>query len=288
MSPAKGVSGRSQVTAAKDASKHMLKKGLRLMDSWEALTKTEVQHLISHLDNNLNSNEEMTFETSLGLLLSLTFGTLIDDFSLCSHVNDLDSKDIVGKRIFCLENNLIYYRAQIPHYKTKLPSEIAEYFMPSASLGWLAPPAPILIMLLRLTQSKKVSTRIRPLFSQEHAVRAHQILKSINDTFSTRLSLDRVAHYLTFVVINKFGDKGLLGLLGLLKQDISTQNHYANASVSKINECYQHALKSFPFDLGRDEQADKNLSIFQKLNHLIALDQEIWFLNPMLTNLLID
>ena len=265
ISPAKGISGRSQVAAARDAKKHILKKRLRLIESWENLSSPEVQHLISRLYDNVYQNKENSSEPSLGLLLSLTFGQHIGTFYFCSHVDDLKNKDIKDKMVFCLEDNLVYYRAQIPSYKSEIAPSVVQYFMSSGSLGCLAPPLLIVKELINLTLSKTVSGRIRPLFHQEEIDQAHEILKSINKTYSTRLSLERVVNQLSFVVLNQFGDKGLLGLLGLLKQDISTQNHYANASVQKINEKYQMALKSFPFESVIDKQKRDGFFNFKEI-----------------------
>lgn len=269
ISPSKGIYGRAQVQSAKDASQHILKRNLKLEEAWDALSKPEVQHLITVLNNLLSEekNKKLTAEylnaalknegslsteqyteAALALISSLLTGSSLHLFQFTHFIEELNNKKLAGHRVFCIENGGIYYEAQIPGYKTELEQTIALLFYSAGKLGFLKLPIFIEQNISRQLSGRTVSSKLRSLFSTEHEEHAKHILKAINRIYSTRLTLNRIANYLPFQLTKNFGDKAILGIFGVLGKDPSTQNYYANHSIEDINNFYQQTLSSYPLD----------------------------------------
>ncbi|MGE4499527.1 MAG: hypothetical protein AB7C96_04195 [Hydrogenovibrio sp.] len=274
LSPAKGLSGKAQFRKAKDASQHILKRNLMLMESWDALSNAEVQHLISALHNLLFGGEELQqktiqvlkstigdnhriadaefFYAGTALFISLIAGCAIEELYFAHHLDDITNKALSSRRVFCLENRLLYFESSTPQYKTKLDGSISQAFHKNQSLCSIVLPCSLCHKLTELTQDKHVSSKLRRIFDEDTVQFAKNTLLAINRIHSTRLTITRIANYLLFLANQIYADKALSGLFGFSKSEPASQNYYANHSIVEINQLYQALLDKLPWHLSQE------------------------------------
>lgn len=269
LSPAKGLSGKAQFRKAKDASQHILKRNLMLMESWDALSNAEVQHLISALHNLLFGDEKLQqktiqvlkstigdnrriadaefFYAGTALFISLIAGCAIEELYFAHHVEDIKDKALSSRRVFCLENDLLYFDSSTPQYKTELDDSIRKAFHANQTLCSVVLPKPLCHKIAELTQDKHVSSKLRRIFDEDTVQFAKNILLAINRIHSTRLTITRISNYLSFLANQIYADKALIGLLGFSNYEPVTQNYYANHSIAELNQLYRTLLNKLPW-----------------------------------------
>ena len=272
-SPAKGATGKQQFVIAKDASRHILKQNLRLTESWESLTSSEVQYLLQTLFSLLDKTseefnqykaywaskhaqnspieDEQIEHAAIILLASLFLGTKLENLSVCRNIDWVKPDLASNQRLLSLDSGRIFYSPPLPDYKTLLADELrkaqAFYTSTQNKLAYLRLPMFLEKKLVELGSKIKLPKReMLPIGNEIVKTHAEQILKYINHHFHTRLTASRVANVLHFNVRHLTGDKATLVLLGLSK--IQTQSYYANASVTALNEIYRKAIALLPIN----------------------------------------
>lgn len=286
-SPAKGATGKQQFVIAKDASRHILKQNLRLTESWESLTSSEVQYLLqtlfslldktseefnqyktysaSKLAQNILIADEQIEHAAITLLTSLFLGTKLENLSVCRNIDWIKPDLASNQRLLSLDCGRIFYSPPLPDYKTLLPDEVrktqAFYTSNQDKLAYLRLPMFLEKKLVEIGYKIKLPKReMLPIGNEIVKTHAEQILKYINHHFHTRLTTSRVANVLHFNVRHLTGDKATLVLLGL--SNLQTQSYYANASIAALNEIYRRAIALLPINNLTDELR-KNCSDFE-------------------------
>lgn len=272
-SPAKGATGKQQFVIARDASRHILKQNLRLTESWESLTSSEVQYLLQTLFSLLDKTseefnqykaywaskhaqnspieDEQIEHAAITLLASLFLGTKLENLSVCRNIEWIKPDLASNQRLLSLDSGLIFYSPPLPDYKTLLADELrkaqAFYTSTQNKLAYLRLPMFLEKKLVELGSKIKLPKRgMLPIGNEIVKTHAEQILKYINHHFHTRLTASRVANVLHFNVRHLTGDKATLVLLGL--SNIQTQSYYANASIEELNDIYRRAIAILPIN----------------------------------------
>lgn len=269
LSPAKGLSGKAQLRHAKDASQHILKRNLKLIESWDALSSAEIQHLILALHNLIFGDEVVQQKTihvlkstvsenrrivdseflnaGTALFISFLAGCAIDELYFAHHTDEISHKTLSNRRVFCLKNGLLYFESSTPQYKTELDDSIRKAFHANQTLCSIVLPKPLCRKLTELTRDKHVSSKLRRIFDEDAVQFAKNILLAINRIHSTRLTITRVANYLLFLANQIYADKALIGLLGFSNYEPVTQNYYANHTIAELNQIYRTLLNKLPW-----------------------------------------
>ena len=289
LSPSKGAGQREQIKSARNAVSHILKGKLKLIESWDALSLPEVSHLLDliqqitfacsdkreaisddllcymRLGRALEYND--LIEACTALLASLLLGCTIEDIYFVELADDLIQKDIGSKRVFSLSDGHIYYDANVPTYKKPLVEHSSVEFYAYGTRSFLLVPYLLGALIKKQLEERKRSTKLRKVFSAQVVELSQAMTQSLNRRYSTRLTLNRISNVLSYIVKRRYGDKSLLGLLGLNPSDVYVQNYYSNYSICEINNYYQSVLQGFCTQLDIENSNRYSwLSDFKKVN----------------------